>query len=249
MQTIRKYFDTLIRFTSDLTHRLFDRTLIAAERLDRTPASIALVSAGAVWLAFLLQIILFPPRENPQGVGINLAPPDPLVLMGRRVYIENGCFYCHTLRTRPLAWEIRRSYGRTNPGYFPALRENEILYASPAIRGQRRIGPDLSRITAKYDALQLRSILTSHGFRSSLRAFHHYDHLFQVSRRYTDGDALSLAWQMRFAINAGLFFSSADLTTTWERLPGRTPGEALIAFLMARGKKALEYNRHNYTGN
>jgi cbb3-type cytochrome c oxidase subunit II len=61
------------------------------------------------------------------------------LLLGRDVYIAEGCWHCHSQFVRPVSNETLR-YG---PVSLAAEYQNELNY--PPLFGTRRVGPDLSR--------------------------------------------------------------------------------------------------------
>jgi cytochrome c oxidase cbb3-type subunit I/II len=69
-------------------------------------------------------------------------PYTPLELEGRDVYIQEGCYTCHSQMIRPFTWETAR-YGAISDA------ENSV-YDHPFQWGSRRIGPDLARVGGKY---------------------------------------------------------------------------------------------------
>ena len=71
-----------------------------------------------------------------------ITPYTPLELLGRDIYIREGCYTCHSQMIRPLASEKLR-YGE--PSHLA-----ESMYDHPFQWGSRRIGPDLARVGGKY---------------------------------------------------------------------------------------------------
>jgi cytochrome c oxidase cbb3-type subunit 2 len=61
---------------------------------------------------------------------------------GRRVYIREGCWYCHSQYIRPVAREDLR--------WGPVSEAGEYAYDLPHLFSTRRIGPDLTRIGLKF---------------------------------------------------------------------------------------------------
>src|SRR6266511_620133 len=61
---------------------------------------------------------------------------------GRRVYIREGCWYCHSQYVRPVTREEFR--------WGPVSEAGEYTYDLPHLFSTRRIGPDLSRVGLKY---------------------------------------------------------------------------------------------------
>lgn len=76
----------------------------------------------------------------PQGIAA--APYTPLELVGRDVYVREGCYTCHTQMIRPLVAETLR-YGKPSEGW-------ESMYDHPFQWGSKRTGPDLARVGGKY---------------------------------------------------------------------------------------------------
>ena len=65
-----------------------------------------------------------------------------LELVGRDIYIREGCSVCHSQQIRPLLAEVKR--------YGPYSRAGEFVYDRPFLWGSKRTGPDLHRIGGKY---------------------------------------------------------------------------------------------------
>lgn len=63
-------------------------------------------------------------------------------LIGRGVYIREGCWYCHSQFVRPIAGESRR--------WGPISQSGEYAFDQPHMFSTRRIGPDLTRVGLKY---------------------------------------------------------------------------------------------------
>jgi cytochrome c oxidase cbb3-type subunit 2 len=61
----------------------------------------------------------------------------PIEELGRRVYIREGCWYCHSQFVRPV--------NRDSDKWGPVSQAGEFVYDLPQMFGTRRIGPDLSR--------------------------------------------------------------------------------------------------------
>jgi cytochrome c oxidase cbb3-type subunit 2 len=69
-------------------------------------------------------------------------PYTPLELVGRNVYVREGCYLCHSQMVRPLRDEVERY------GHFSLAAES--MYDHPFQWGSKRTGPDLARVGAKY---------------------------------------------------------------------------------------------------
>jgi len=71
-----------------------------------------------------------------------IKPYEPLRLVGRDIYIREGCYNCHSQMIRPFRAETLR-YGH----YSVA---GEFVYDHPFQWGSKRTGPDLARVGARY---------------------------------------------------------------------------------------------------
>jgi cytochrome c oxidase cbb3-type subunit II len=75
-------------------------------------------------------------------------PYSPLELVGRNIYIREGCYTCHSQMIRPFRDEAERY------GHYSLAAES--MYDHPFQWGSKRTGPDLARVGGKYsDAWQV----------------------------------------------------------------------------------------------
>ena len=71
-----------------------------------------------------------------------MRPYSPLELMGRNIYVREGCCNCHSQMIRPFRDEIERY------GHYSLAAES--MYDHPFQWGSKRTGPDLARVGGKY---------------------------------------------------------------------------------------------------
>ncbi len=76
--------------------------------------------------------------EKVQG----MRPYSPLELLGRGIYIREGCYLCHSQMIRTLRDEVERY------GHYSLAAES--MYDHPFQWGSKRTGPDLARVGGKY---------------------------------------------------------------------------------------------------
>ncbi|MBT5855181.1 cytochrome-c oxidase, cbb3-type subunit I [bacterium] len=72
-------------------------------------------------------------------------PYSSLELVGRDIYIREGCYNCHSQQVRPLKNEVLRYGTKSVP--------EEYIYDHPFQWGSKRTGPDVSRVGGKYPDL------------------------------------------------------------------------------------------------
>lgn len=112
---------------------------------ERKPLLFTVWVTIAVVVASLFEIIpTFLIRSNVPSIA-SVQPYTPLELYGRDIYIEEGCYNCHSQMIRPIRSEIERYGDYSKPG--------EFVYDRPFQWGSRRIGPDLARVGGKYPHL------------------------------------------------------------------------------------------------
>jgi len=71
-----------------------------------------------------------------------MRPYSPLELMGRGIFIREGCYLCHSQMIRTLRDEVERY------GHYSLAAES--MYDHPFQWGSKRTGPDLARVGGKY---------------------------------------------------------------------------------------------------
>lgn len=90
----------------------------------------------------LVQVLPSLFQDSLKVADANTRPYTPLELIGRDIYIREGCSTCHSQQIRPLVGEIER--------YGTYSRSGEFVYDRPFLWGSKRTGPDLHRIGGKY---------------------------------------------------------------------------------------------------
>jgi len=106
-------------------------------KLEQQPIKLALLIGFAVCLLSAIQCLpLFAFKDVVPPIA-SVQPYTPLELVGRDIYVSQGCQNCHTQTVRPLVHESQR-YGAVSQG-------GEFAFDRPVQWGSHRIGPDLAR--------------------------------------------------------------------------------------------------------
>ncbi len=110
--------------------------------LESKPFPFIVATTIAVLIGGLVEII--PTFVVPSNVPTIAAvkPYTPLELIGRDIYIREGCNTCHSQMIRPFRSETER-YGEYS-------KAGEFVYDHPFLWGSKRTGPDLHREGGKY---------------------------------------------------------------------------------------------------
>ncbi|RMF43352.1 MAG: hypothetical protein D6753_05450 [Planctomycetota bacterium] len=96
---------------------------------------IGVIAAGLLLGGLPLWSVASLQREARKSAGA--IPYTPLELMGRQIFLTEGCANCHTQMVRPLVAEAAR-YGEIS-------RPEDFAFDRPTRWGSRRVGPDLAR--------------------------------------------------------------------------------------------------------
>ena len=108
------------------------------DRIETSNGLMILLILLVVAIGGLVEIVpLFFQKSTTEPVT-GLQPYTALQLMGRDVYLREGCYNCHSQMIRPLRAEVLR-YGH----YSVA---GEFVYDHPFQWGSKRTGPDLHRV-------------------------------------------------------------------------------------------------------
>ena len=123
----------------------FFRANGAHRRIEGWPLVFTLLTTLAILVGTVVELA---PMFLVQGAIEPLAtltPMTPLELVGRDLYIREGCNNCHSQMVRPFQDEVMR-YGTPSTA-------GETAYETPHLWGSKRTGPDLARVGGKYPDL------------------------------------------------------------------------------------------------
>ena len=110
---------------------------MASRIWERSPARFVILTIAAVLVAASVELLpMFLIGSNVPEIA-TAKPYTPLELMGRDIYIAQGCCNCHSQQIRPLVADRER--------YGDYSQAGESVYDHPQLWGSRRVGPDLAR--------------------------------------------------------------------------------------------------------
>lgn len=170
----------------------------------------------------LVEIVpLFFQKSTTQAVT-GMQPPSSLQVLGRDVYVREGCYNCHSQMIRPFRAETLR-YGH----YSVA---GEFVYDHPFQWGSKRTGPDLQRVGGKYSDEW------------------HRIHLINPRDLVPESNMPAYAWlekapldgaqavtHMRALRRVGVPFTDEQLADAAAEVKGKTEMDALVAYLQSLG--------------
>jgi cytochrome c oxidase cbb3-type subunit 2 len=170
----------------------------------------------------LVEIVpLYFQREITQPVK-GIKPYEPLRLVGRDIYIREGCYNCHSQMIRPFRAETLR-YGH----YSVA---GEFVYDHPFQWGSKRTGPDLARVGARYSDEWHRIHFNNPRDvvpESNMPAYPWFE------KNKLDGSDIQT--RMKALRSIGVPYTEEQIAKAPEALKGKTELDAVIAYLQGLG--------------
>src|SRR5262249_44528039 len=113
-----------------------------ARWVEAEPVTFAVLAVVAVVIGGLIEIVpMWLVKQNVPTIA-SVKPYTPLEVLGRDIYIREGCVGCHSQMIRPFRSETER-YGEYS-------KAGEFVYDHPFLWGSKRTGPDLHRVGGKY---------------------------------------------------------------------------------------------------
>lgn len=170
----------------------------------------------------LVEIVpLFFQKSTTEAVA-GMKPYSALQLVGRDIYLREGCYGCHSQMIRPFRAETER-YGH----YSVA---GESVYDHPFQWGSKRTGPDLARVGGRYSDSW------------------HKDHLNDPRSVVPESNMPSYSWlakgnldpksvapKMRAMKTLGVPYTEQQISEAPAELADKTELDALVAYLQVLG--------------
>src|SRR5213078_361548 len=117
-------------------------TATGHERIETSNLLMIVLILITIAVGGLVEIVPLFFQRSTTGPVPGLKPYGALQLVGRDIYLREGCYNCHSQMIRPLHAETLR-YGH----YSVA---GEFVYDHPFQWGSKRTGPDLQRVGGRY---------------------------------------------------------------------------------------------------
>jgi len=110
--------------------------------LEGMPYPFLILAIVAILVGSIIEIVPMLVIKSNIPTIASVKPYTPLELMGRDIYLSEGCYVCHSQMIRPFRSETAR-YGEYS-------KAGEFVYDHPFQWGSKRTGPDLQREGGKY---------------------------------------------------------------------------------------------------
>ncbi|MGY3038628.1 cytochrome c oxidase cbb3-type subunit 2 [Rhodanobacter sp. TND4EL1] len=194
------------------------------EAIEKHVGLLAVLIAIMVSLGGLAEITPLFMEAHSVKAPPGVKPYDPLRLIGKDVYVREGCYLCHSQMIRALRFETERY------GHYSIAAES--VYDRPFQWGSKRTGPDLARVGGKYsDDWQRMHLMDPRQVvpQSNMPAYPWLAH--------NKIDAADVQARMRVLRRLGDPYSDAEIAGAPAAVEGKTELDALIAYLQGLGIK------------
>jgi cytochrome c oxidase cbb3-type subunit 2 len=192
------------------------------DKIETTPTLLIVLVILVVAIGGLVEIVpLYFQRTTTEAVK-GIKPYEPLRLVGRDIYIREGCYNCHSQMIRPFRAETLR-YGH----YSVA---GEFVYDHPFQWGSKRTGPDLARVGARYSDEWHRVHFNNPRDvvpESNMPAYPWF------AKSSLDG--VDVQGRMKALKAIGVPYTDDQIAKAPEALKGKTELDAVIAYLQGLG--------------
>jgi cytochrome c oxidase cbb3-type subunit 2 len=199
-----------------------DHVVTGHERIETSNFLMIVLILLTLAVGGLVEIVpLFFQRSTTEPVA-GLKPYEALQLVGRDVYLREGCYNCHSQMIRSLQAETLR--------YGHASESGEFVYDHPFQWGSKRTGPDLHRVGGKYSDEWHRIHLANPRDvvpESNMPAYTWLDQ--------TAIDPASVPPRLKALKRLGVPYTDAEIAASAEAVKGKTELDALVAYLQALG--------------
>ena len=198
------------------------RAATGHERIETHNFLLIVLILLVVAVGGLVEIVpLYFQRSTTQPLE-GVKPYTPLQLVGRDIYVREGCYNCHSQMVRPFRSEALR--------YGPHSVAGEFVYDRPFQWGSKRTGPDLHRVGGRYSDEW------------------HRVHLVNPRDLVPESNMPAYPWLAGTAIEPasvpprlialrrlGVPYAEADVANAADEVQGRSELDALVAYLQVLG--------------
>jgi cytochrome c oxidase cbb3-type subunit 2 len=195
------------------------------QTLEKNIGWMIVCSILVVLFAGLVQIVPLFFQHSTTKPAAGVEPYDALRLMGRDLYIREGCVGCHSQQIRMLRAEVQR--------YGPYSLASESVYERPFLWGSKRTGPDLTRVGERYSDEWHRIHLRNPRVVVPESNMPGYPWLAQQPLKTDD-----ISDRMRTLRVLGVPYTEAQIAAAPDALKGKTEEDAMVAYLQGLGTGA-----------
>lgn len=199
-----------------------EKSFFSHSTIERNVGLLMLLSFLVIASSGLVQIVPLFFQHSTTEATEGVKPYEPLHLMGRDIYIREGCVGCHSQQIRMLSSEVQR--------YGPYSLAGETVYDHPFLWGSKRTGPDLARVGGRYSDEWHRIHLRNPRVVVPESNMPSYPWL---QRNTVEGENIQA--RMRALRSIGVPYTDEEIEKAPEALVGKTEEDAIIAYLQGLG--------------
>ena len=192
------------------------------EKIEKNIGLMMILILVVISIGGLVQIVPLYFMQSTTEPVEGLKPYTPLRLIGRDIYVREGCYVCHSQMIRPFRAETER-YGH----YSLA---GEYVYDRPFQWGSKRTGPDLHRVGGRYSDDWHRVHLNNPRDVVPESIMPGYPWLDKTMLEDTD-----IKEKLMVLRKLGAPYTDEDIEKAESQLEGKTEMDAMIAYLQGLG--------------
>ena len=199
-----------------------DHGFFSHKTLEKNVGLLIIMSIVVISFAGLAQIVPLFFQHSTTTPTEGVQPYEPLNLIGRDIYIREGCVSCHSQQIRMLSSEVQR--------YGPYSLAGESKYDHPFLWGSKRTGPDLARVGQRYSDDWHRIHLRNPRDvvkESNMPGYPWLQHNSVENENVQD--------RMSVLRTLGVPYTDEQIAKAPEQLKGKTEEDALVAYLQGLG--------------
>lgn len=192
------------------------------ERIEKNIGLMMVLILLVISIGGLVQIVPLYFMQSTTEPVEGLKPYTALQLIGRDIYVREGCYVCHSQMIRPFRAETER-YGH----YSLA---GEFVYDHPFQWGSKRTGPDLQRVGGRYSDDWHRVHLMNPRDVVPESIMPGYPWLATTPLKDTN-----IKKKMKVMRRLGVPYTDEQIEKAESTLEGKTEMDAIIAYLQGLG--------------
>lgn len=199
-----------------------EKRFFSHKTLETNIGLLIILSVVVIMFAGLVQIVPLFFQHSTTKAAPGVTPYGALEVVGRDLYIREGCVGCHSQQVRMLRAEVQR--------YGPYSVAGESVFDHPFLWGSKRTGPDLARVGGRYSDEWHRIHLRNPRDVVPESNMPNYPWLAERTVEGTDVKA-----RMRALRTLGVPYTDEQIEAAPEALVGKTEEDAMVAYLQSLG--------------
>ena len=199
-----------------------EKRFFSHKTLETNIGLLIILSVVVILFAGLVQIVPLFFQHSTTTAAPGVKPYGALEVVGRDLYIREGCVGCHSQQVRMLRAEVQR--------YGPYSVAGESVFDHPFLWGSKRTGPDLARVGGRYSDEWHRIHLRNPRDVVPESNMPNYPWLAQNTV-----EGMNVQDRMRALRTLGVPYTDEQIKAAPAALVGKTEEDAMVAYLQSLG--------------